>query len=286
MAADPTTTTAPSAASGPGQARIDNRGAVARWELRESRRSLILWAVAIGAISAMYIAFYPSMATEDMEGLIAGLPEALQTGMGWDRIGTGAGYLESTVYALLAPALLLVFGIAAGARLLAGDEESGALELEGTGPISRRQVLLERYSALVGSLSVLVAVLAVATLILVPLFDMGVSAGNVLAAALGLLLFTLAMSTIAFAVGAATGRRAAALAVGAVVAVLAYMADTLAGMMTGGDWLQTISPFSWYIAGDPLAEGIDPVGYLALTGLVLVALVGGLAVFERRDLGV
>lgn len=280
----PTPTPAPADRNG---ARADGtRLPVARWVLREQRRSLALWAVSLAAITAMYLAFYPSMATDEMEAVMAGLPEALMSGMGWDRIATGSGYLESTIYGLLAPALLLVYGIAAGARLLAGHEEDGSLELEGTAPVSRRQLLLERFAALAFALVVLCAALGVATLVLVPALGMEVTSANILAATLGLWLFVLAMATVGFAVGAASGRRALALGAGAGLAVFAYMADTIGEMMAGGDWLSTISPFGWYLGGDPLTQGVDGAGYALLAVLVAVALVAGLLRFERRDLGV
>jgi ABC-2 type transport system permease protein len=289
MVAD-TSTRHPVSASAPSPEGADRatgtRAPVARWVLRDQRRSLTLWAVSLAAITAMYLAFYPSMATDEMVAVMDGLPEALMSGMGWDRIATGAGYLESTVYGLLAPALLLVFGIAAGARVLAGHEEDGSLELEGTAPVSRRQVLLERFGALAFALFVLCTALAVATLLLVPIFDMEVTSGNILAATLGLWLFVLAMATVAFAVGAATGRRTLALGAGAGLAVFAYVSDTIGEMMAGGDWLSTISPFGWYLGGDPLTQGVDPAGYALLAVLVLVALVAGLLRYERRDLGV
>lgn len=275
------------APAGQDAARADGtRWPVTRWVLREQRRSLVLWAVSLAAITAMYLAFYPSMATDEMEAVMQGLPEALMSVMGWDRIATGSGYLESTIYGLLAPALLLVFGIAAGARLLAGHEEDGSLELEGTAPISRRQLLLERYGALAFALVVLCAALAGATLVLVPVLAMEVTSANILAATLGLWLFVLAMATVTFAVGAATGRRAVALGTGAGLAVLAYVADTLGEMMDGGGWLSAISPFGWYLGGDPLTQGVDAAGYALLAALVLVALVAGALRYERRDLGV
>lgn len=285
MAADTTTRRAPSR-------RKEANGAVvtvpvARWVLREQRRSLVLWAIALAAIAALYLSFYPAMgANEDMESLIAGLPEALQVGMGWDRIASAAGYLESTVYALLAPALLLVFAIATGARLLAGEEEAGTLELEGTAPVSRRSLLLQRYGVLALDLALLCLALAAATVAMVAVLDMDVTARNVLAATLGLWLFVLAMGSLTFAVGAATGRRALALGVGAGVAVASYMANAIGPMADGLGWLEDVSPFGWYLRGDPLTQGIDPVGFGGLLVLVLVTLGVALATYDRRDLGV
>jgi ABC-2 type transport system permease protein len=284
MAADtttPDTGTRRSAATG-----ATPTAPVSRWVLREQRRSLVLWAIALAAIAAMYLSFYPAMANEDMEQLIAGLPEALQVGMGWDRIATAAGYLESTVYALLGPALLLVFAVATGARLLAGEEEAGTLELEGTAPVSRRSLLLQRYGVLALDLALLCLALALATIVMVAALDMDVTAANVLAASLGLWLFVLAIGSVTFAVGAATGRRALALGVGAAVAVVSYMANALGPMVDGLGWLEDVSPFGWYLRGDPLAQGIDPVGFGALLVLVVIALGVALVTFDRRDLGV
>lgn len=259
---------------------------VLRWSLDERRRSLVLWGLAIAAVSAMYLAFYPSMANEDMEALIAGLPEALREGMGWDRIATGAGYLESTVYGLLAPALLLVFAVSHGARLVAGEEEGGTLELESTSPVGRPALALQRFGTLALSLLVLCGVLVVVTLLLAPALDMGIGAGNILAAGLGLWLFVLAVGSVTFAVGAGTGRRGTALGVGAAFAVASYMGHALAPMAEGADWLDSVSPFGWYLAGDPLVEGVDAGRFGALLVVVVVALLAGLAAFRRRDLGV
>ena len=64
------------------------------------------------------------------------------------------------------------------------------------------------------------------------------------------------------------------------------MANAIAPMTEGGDWLTAVSPFSWYLSGDPLTTGVDPLGYGLLLVLTVVAIGFGLAAFDRRDLGV
>ena len=249
---------------------------------RDQRRQLVLWSVALAAVSAMYIAFWPSMRSGDIQSLVDSMPEGLVTAMGYDRIGTAAGYLTSTVYGLLAPALLLVFSIGTGARLLAGQEEDGTLELEFTAPVSRRRVHTERLTALVVDVVVLVAVVTAVTMVLVPALDMDVPTAHVLAGSTGLLLLVLAHATIAFAVGAATGRRSVALGTAAAVAVVGFVLDAI-GPTVQLAWMTAISPFSWMLGPDPLAEGFD-IGFVRLAVVALVAAVAGLVAFERRDL--
>lgn len=250
--------------------------------LRGQRRSLLVWSAALSAVSAMYIAFWPAMDTGDIQALVDSLPEGLRTAMGYDAIGTPAGYLTSTVYGLLGPALLLVFAIGTGARLLAGLEEDGTLELELVSPVSRRRVYLERLSALVVDVAVLVLALTVVTLLLVAVLDMEVGATNVLAGSTGLLLLVLAHGAVAFAVGAATGRRAQALGAAAGLAVLGFVLDAI-GPTVGWGWMSTVSPFSWLLVPEPLAQGFD-LGFVRLALLAVVAAGAGLVAFDRRDL--
>jgi ABC-2 type transport system permease protein len=259
---------------------------VTRGVLRDQQRSLVLWSVAIAAVCGIYITFYPAIGAEQMGEMADMIPEDLAAALGYDRMGDAAGYLASTIFGLLGPALLLVFAIATGARLLAGGEEDGSLELELTHPVSRRAVYLERLGGLWANVAILVAVLAVVSTALVLSLDLDVAVGGMAAGSLGMLLFVLAHTTVAFAVGAATGRRAMGVAVAAALAVVGYIGDAIGPMVEGAGWLETISPWSWFLGGDPLVEGVDLGGYALLLGLTLVAAVLGLLRFLRRDLGV
>jgi ABC-2 type transport system permease protein len=257
---------------------------VARAVLQGQRRTLLLWGIAVAAVCSLYTSFYPSMGGgAEMEALIDSMPAGLVEALGYDQIGTAAGYLQSTVYGLLGPILLLVFAIGTGARLVAGQEEDGTLELELTAPVTRRQVFTERLGALWLDLVLLVGVVTVATVLLVVALDMDASLTNVLAGSVGLLLLVVAFGTIAFAVGTATGRRGVALGTAAGLAVVAYMLDAI-GPTVDLAWMTAVSPFAWYVGGDPLIEGFDGAGLARLAVLTLVAVVAGWTAFRRRDL--
>jgi ABC-2 type transport system permease protein len=254
--------------------------------LRDARRSLLGWALALGAVSFIYGAFYPAIGADQMQEMVELMPEGLASALGYDQLGSAAGYLSATVFGLLGPILLLVFAIGTGARLIAGEEEDGTLELELTHPVGRRRILAERLLALLASVVGLIAVLVAVILTLVATVELtGVTIGNVLAAALGLLLLVVAFGSLALAVGAATGRRAVGLGAAAALAGLSYVADAVGGMVEEVAWLTDVSPFSWYLAGQPLESGVDVAGFAALGGLTVVATVFALVTFARRDLG-
>lgn len=250
--------------------------------LHDQRRALGWWALALAAISAMYLSFYPSMGGDAMDDLIAGLPDDVVVALGYDRMGTAAGWITTTVYGLLGPVLLLVFAIAGGANLLAGEEEAGHLELELTMPIRRRRILVERWVAQAVGTAFLVGVITATTWVMILLLDLDVGLDRLLAATVGLLLLIVGHGAVAYAIGAATGRRALALGIGAAVAVAGFMADAL-GPVVGWDWLSAISPFTWYLGNEPLANGFDGWGLAKLGVVPIVALAVAIVMFPRRD---
>ncbi|MFH9269128.1 hypothetical protein ACH4KN_33495 [Streptomyces sp. NPDC017546] len=78
------------------------------------------------------------------------------------------------------------------------------------------------------------------------------------------------------------GRRAVVLVVAAVVGVLACTAHTFAAQL-GAEWLVHLSPFHYYIGGQPLRNGFQggDMAVLAVTSLVCVG--AGLLRFTNRD---
>ena len=257
---------------------------IARNVLHGQRRGLLGWSIALAAVSVLYTSFYPSMGSgQDLQAMLDSMPEGLVDALGYDTVGTAAGYVQSTVFGILGPVLLLVFGIATGARLVAGQEEDGTLELEFTAPVSRRQVYLQRLAALWADLVLLVAVVTFVTGGLARLLDMDVSVAALAAVTVPLLLLVVGFGTLALAVGAATGRRGVAIGTAAALAVLSYVLNAV-GPSAGVQWMATVSPFGWYLGNDPMLEGLDVTGVVALAVVPVVAAVAGLAAFERRDL--
>lgn len=257
---------------------------ITRGVLHTQRRSLVLWSLAVAAVAAIYVSVYPAMGDgAEMQAMIDNMPEGLVTALGYDQIGSPGGYLSSTVYGLLGPVLLLVFAIGTGARLVAGHEEDGSLELELTAPVARRQVYGERLASLWTDVVLLAGVLTLVVLALVPALEMEVGADRILAGSAGLFLLVLGFGTLALAVGATTGRRTIALGTTAGLAVVSFMLDAI-GPTVDMAWMTAISPFSWYLADNPLVEGFDVAGLLKLAVIPVAAAAVGWWRFDRRDL--
>jgi ABC-2 type transport system permease protein len=255
--------------------------------LWDARGGLVGWMVALVLVTVVYGAFYPSINTEVFAQAMDAFPEGIMAAFGWNDLTSPAGYLGSAVFGLLVPILLLVYATGAGSRAVAGDEESGTLDLLLAHPVSRDRVVLERVAALAVVMALTSTVVLLTVLALrVPAQLTALPVGHVAAASFQLALFGLFFGCLALAVGAVTGRRALAVSVTAVVAVVGYFANTVAAQLDATAWLRTLSPFYWYMGGEPLRHGLqvgDSVVLLLASAVLVVLAVVGL---RRRDVGV
>lgn len=267
--------------------RTSSFGQIARWVVKGERRGIAVWAATVAAVSGFYAVFWGVFSDlDDLTALIDSLPEGIVVALGYDEIATAAGYLDSTVYSLLAPILLSVFAAAFAARVLPGSEERGDLELEFAAPVSRTQILYERALALVLAIFVVaVAVWAVISVVVVGV-GMDVALGFVAAATFGLFLYGVSIGMITLAVGAVFGRRSLALGVGSGVAVVGFVFNAVAPLVDAANWLAWVSPFAWYVGADALREGVDVLAYGGLVLLSASVFFASGRFFVRRDLGV
>lgn len=255
--------------------------------LVDARRSLLLWALGLVVVVSMYLPVYPQLADSGSLTASAGaLPEELSSALGMADLATAPGYLGGTVYGLLGPLLLLVFATGFGSRAIGGDEEAGTLDLYLAHPLSRRRLVLERFGALAAAIAAFGLVVWGSVAAYVAGLGLDVGAEGVAAASLALTLLVLGFGTLALAVGAATGRRAAALGVTAGTAVLAYLANALAPLVDGLEDVRRLSPFYHLAGSEPLRTGFDLGGILVLAVIPVALLAAAVATFDRRDLNV
>ncbi|MGI5200745.1 ABC transporter permease subunit [Spirillospora sp. CA-108201] len=276
------TTTAPDAglpgASGPG--RAFSRSMFTR-TLFDNRRVFTAWALATGLLAMAYAGFYPQVAA-DAAGTV---PEAV-SGFGFDDPASAAGYLQGAVFGLLVPLLATFYGAATGARMISADEESGYLDLLLAHPIGRTRLLLHRFAALAaGAVAIAGAVLAAMLAVRDGAELDSVTVSGFTAQTLDLALLALVFGALSTALGAATGRgRAFVFGVTAGTGVLAYALNGFAPRI-GADRLRALTPFHYYIGGEPLKNGFRLTDAAVLTAVTAALLAFGAWRFGGRDLG-
>jgi ABC-2 type transport system permease protein len=255
--------------------------------LWDARRALLGWVLAISAVAALYAAFWPTVNTPAMQQALGNYPEGLLEAFNYTDLTSPAGYLASSVYGLLVPLLVAVLAIALGTRAVAGEEEAGTLELVLAHPVGRTRLALQRFAALAAALTLVGVVLWLAMLAVAGPAELeGVTAAELAAASTQLVLFGACLGALAFAVGAATGRKALTLGASAGVAVLAYLANGVLPQVQGLAWTRELSPWHWYLGGEPLTNGLQAGDALLLLAVTLVLVAAGSWRFTRRDVAV
>jgi ABC-2 type transport system permease protein len=252
--------------------------------LRDQRRSLVGWGIGIALLILVEGALWPSMRDmPDMEELLASYPDALKEAFNLEAMTTGTGFLNAELYTLVLPILFLVFGISRGAKLLAGEEEAGSLEVVLVTPVSTTRLLLQKAAGLLVAICVLGFVVGCSTLVASAVFSMGVSSSSVAVGSLSMVLLGLEFGCLALAAGAMTGRRSIAVGAAAVAAVAAYVLY-IGGLMVEGlsEWLPW-SPFHQALAEGPLA-GTPPAAFAWLVFGAAAVVAGAVPVLARRDI--
>jgi len=258
--------------------------------LRRRRISFVWWTLAIAGMCTLLAVAYPTVRDNNqLDKTFANLPpsvEALLGLSGGNLLSSPTGYLDSQFFANILPVMLLVFSIGLAAWSIAGDEASGNLELLLANPISRIRVALARLVALILLVAGLAAVCVLALVALAPMTAMnkGLPAMHVAAATVAASLLALAFAGVAFAVGAATGSRPAALGTAAALAVLGYVLEGLSQQVHALRPIGLVNPWHWLLANDPLRHGWTWHSWLPPVVATAILAAAGLPRLARRDM--
>lgn len=255
-------------------------------QLRDNRRGYLSWAVVIAALAGLYASLWPVFGhNSGLASMVNSFPQAMKDAFHMQDYSTAAGYFSSTVFGLLVPLLMAVFAIMAGTQAIAGDEQAGTLDLVLAHPVGRTRLALARLGAVVAAIiGAGVLLLALILAIRVPAKFSELSPVDIAATCLQLTLFGICFAAIAFGIGAYTGRRAITLGAAAYLAVVSYLADSFLPQISVLKWTQNVTPFGWYLNGEPLRNGIQWGNCALLLGLGAVFAAIGIWQFDRRDL--
>jgi ABC-2 type transport system permease protein len=198
---------------------------------------------------------------------------------------TGAGYLNAELFSIVLPAIFIIFAVARGARLVAGEEEEGTLDVLASMPVPRRELLLGKTAALAAGIAVLAAVLLGTTWVSGVLFGLDIPLRYALNGTIAMFLIGLEFGLVALGLGAATGRRGLTVGVTAGLAGASYVLYLAAQLIDTLRPLRVLSPFYQAIAEGPMGPTLPPIT-AAMLAVGVLALAVSVPVFDRRDLAV
>lgn len=260
-------------------------GNVLQKALWDQRRSLPLWASSLTIIILLEAALWPSMeGMASLDDYLQEFPAGLRELFAIDQMSTGTGFFNAELFTLVLPMMFLVHTINRGARMLAGEEEQGTLDLLLVTPLSPSRLLLQEAAALTIGTAVLGLTVMGATVAGSALFGLGITVTSAMVGASALVLLGTEFGMVALVTGALTGRRGLAIAVPAGLVMAAYLLFVAGVFVEDLATWRALSPFDQALHDGPLtSEAPSSFGWMLVPpALVLLA---ALPLWSRRDIG-
>ncbi|MBO0837531.1 MAG: ABC transporter permease subunit, partial [Actinobacteria bacterium] len=244
------------------------RANIARLDLRLRRRSLTWYAVGMVLYTLLVVVLYPSFKHQTTLNSLSGSTAAALLGI-TGKLTSPDGWLNANIYGNFFPLIMLLLTIGYGAAALAGQDEDGTLTLVAALPIRRSAILLQKAGAM--ALQALLLGVAVAICVVVGRgFQLSTSPADTAAVTVALVLMGLDFGLITMAAGVVTGRRGAALGVGAGLAAASYVLSSLASTISSIRPGRYFSLFYWSVGNNQLSRGVSAMDFAALLGVGLI----------------
>jgi ABC-2 type transport system permease protein len=257
-------------------------------ELRFRRGAIIGWGLGLCFFPVVYVGLYPSFA-EQMSTFQEMMDLAIYQALGIS-MASFEGYMASTVTNLI-PVILAIYAVMNGTGTLAGEEDSGRLEMVVALPIPRWQIVAVKAVALGVTLLLILAIsaggAALTLLTILGQVETNVTVADVFLALLSAWPLVMAFGMISLFLGAFCPSRRVAAMLATIVVIASYLGSNLTGMITSLQSIEKLFLFHFYEAtAGALENGQQLSNVLVLLSVALAAF--GIAVFffQKRNLTV
>lgn len=262
--------------------------AIVRTSLYQRRWSLLAWGLGALAMVWLTLIFYPSFTKDDsLNQLLQSMPQQLRGLVGnANSYKTIDGYLDTVVFNLRVPMVVVTMAILYGINLTSASEERGTMSTLLAQSVSRGRVLTEKFIALV--VSIFVVHIGVFAGIWVALFTIHDTFSVSRSLAITFTSFMLAVScgAVAFALGVITGKKGISSGLATVIIFGSYLVNSLAPSVASLEGVQKLTLFYYYTQPSAATNGVD-WSYTAVLALVTAVLIFmGWAIFRHRDVEV
>ncbi|NMB89966.1 MAG: ABC transporter permease subunit [Chloroflexi bacterium] len=244
--------------------------------LQELRRSMLTWGAVVGIFSAGLVGAYPLLRK-------AAQPFGALFSAG-DLLDMSApdAWLSAVGFDFVLPWLVCTFALLAGSRLFVSQEAQSLFSLLLAYPQTRSKLLGERVAGLALAILAMVAWGWVVLVVSTRLAGWDVSALNLAAACLSLVLLGLTFGGLGLALSLWTSSLALSRGIGLAFLLFSYLVYDFPHLLPNLSWLAAISPFTYAFASRPLQSGWSG-GPVILAGATALLVWLAWMEFNRRD---
>lgn len=246
-------------------------------------RAVLVVACGFAAFQALVLGLLFTAISADIGPIVDAMPESILAMVGFADFSTPEGWYYGESLSIVAPVVVAIVAINAGAAL-SREERRRTASLLLALPVSRTTVAWRKALAILTGSAVVGAAIALAIMAGNALASLGLNPWHILASGALLAGLGVTLGGVAFLAGGLTGRHSVAVGAGVGVAVVGWGINAFVPINPDLAHWARISPFWYYADGNPLEIGMTwwHLGVLVGVGALLVA--AGVAAYRARDL--
>ena len=267
------------------------RGSIFIETFKQTWKQMLYWGLGLASMGLLIVLMVPVFDMQQMAELLKSLPPVLlaMIGVGKDvsLFTSPEGFVAMGFFGKFA-LIFAVYPVVMGMRITANEEDEGIMDMVLSLPVQRTWVIIERFVAYTVSIIGVVAMIYIGMTIGVALS--GVELNMPELASVTIMLVPVLTFVMAFTMLVATIVRRRQVALGIITAfvVASFMIQTVGAMAEGtfAEPIGLISFFTYYNAGNILANGLVLTHIIGLVALSLVLIGLSLNRFEQRNIGI
>jgi ABC-2 type transport system permease protein len=256
-----------------------------RYEISRRVRGTTILTVGVSLYVAFIVWYFSLLDPSAYEQIAESLPPAMLDAFGMQSIGSIEGWLGGQIYTFLWLLGLGIYFAYASAAVIAGDIESDRMDLLLSFPVSRSQLLVEKFAALLLPLIALNVVVGGVTYGLVLAIGETIDPMHLALAHLLSIPYLLVCAAIGTVLSVLADRSAVAERAAIGLIFVLWLVESAVGAAEDFAWIQNLSPTHYYA---PTPVLIDGSYELVDTGILVAAFLGLLVasqvLFQRRDI--
>ena len=244
-----------------------------------------IFVFSFGAIFyTIFLLYIWTLMSDSFSQLLDLFPKQIKTIAGFGDDLSTAGFLNGEFMHLIGPLIIGAFAITIGSTVLSSEEENKTIDQFLSLSISRSRYFTEKYFSLVLSILFLSLIFSITLKICDLIYDINLNLSSILYSGLALFIYGLTVGSITYLSGSIFAKTSQAAGVGAAVAIIGYIFDSVYKTVSSMNFLKYISLHYYYNDNKVILNGFDTFHLIILLIIILASFFIGIYIFNKRDI--
>jgi ABC-2 type transport system permease protein len=265
--------------------------AIIKRTLKNRKTSTIVYSLGIMLFSLMYVSLFPTMkeAAGQLAGLMEAFPEGFMAAFGIEDIAlmfeSLEGFMAGELFSFIWPIMVIFMMVSLAASSIAGEAETGTIEIQLSQPISRVKNFFGQYLAGLIILLSFVLISVYSIILLAMMFNVEYAVGGYHKIAVLGFLFGFAVYGISLLISSILSEKGKANFLAGGILILMYVLNIVAALKDSLSDLKYFSFFYYFNVTEALVrQNVDTNACLVFGVVGIISVAMAAFWFNRRDI--